>query len=77
MEDDSQNPYDYDEGTTGEKKIPSNTKIESNGRRNEQTPLDIANIMKSLKVDMQSCKVDDERLAEAWQEKIQLNDAML
>ena len=35
MEDDSQNPYDYDEGTTGEKKIPSNTKIESNGRRNE------------------------------------------
>ena len=50
---------------------------QSNGRRFRDTPLDFPATMKSLRVDMQSYKADNERLVKAQEEQNQLNVAML
>ena len=54
-----------------------NAKTESNGRIFQDTPLDFAATMRSLRVEIQIYKADNERLIKAQEEKNQLNAAML
>ena len=43
----------------------------------QYTPQDFAHTMRSLRVEMQSYREDNERLVKAQKEKNQLNEAML
>ena len=54
-----------------------NVETESNGRRFQDTPLDFAAIMRSLRVEMQSYRADNERLVKAMEEQNKMNAAML
>ena len=49
----------------------------SNGRRLQETPPDFAATTRSLRVEMQNYRVDNERLVKAREEHNQLNAAML
>ena len=61
----------------GENIQVENAKIESNGRRNQETPPDIAATVRSLRVELQSCREDNERMIKAQEEQNQLNASML
>ena len=74
---DAQDPNDYKEDAMGENIRVGNAKIESNGRIFQDTPPDFAATMRSLRVEMQSYRADNERLAKAQEEHNQLNAAML
>ena len=54
-----------------------NSKTKSNGRRFQDTPPYFAATMRSLRVEMQSYRADNERLVKAQEEKNQLNSSML
>ena len=56
------------EGVIGENIQHGNAKTYSNGRRNQYTPLDIVYILRSLRVELQSYKVDNEKLVKAHEE---------
>ena len=45
-----------------------NAETESNGRRLQETPPDFAATMRSLRVEMQSYRTDNERLVKALEE---------
>ena len=61
----------------GENVQVGNDEIEFNGTRFQDTPLDFVATMRSLRVEMQSCRVDNERLVKAQEEKNHMNAAML
>ena len=46
-----------------------NVETESNGRRNQETPLDIVATMRSLRVELQSCREDNERMIKDQEEQ--------
>ena len=77
MYDDAQNPNEHEENVLGKNVHVGNAETKSNGRRFQETPLDFAATMRSLRVEMQSYKEDNERLVKAFTEKNQLNAAML
>ena len=77
MYDDAQNPNEYEEDDMGENVRVGHSEIESNGRRFQDTPPDFAATMRSLRVEMQSYKADNERLVKAQEKKNQLNASML
>ena len=77
MYDDAQNPNECEENVMGEKIHVGNVETESNGRRLQETPSDFAATMRSLRVEMQSYREDNERLVKALEEKNQLNATML
>ena len=54
-----------------------NAETESNGRRFRYTPPDFAATMRSLRVEMQSHRADNERLVKVLEDQNQLNVAML
>ena len=54
-----------------------NAETESNGRRFQDTPPYFAATMRSLRVDIQSYREDNERLVKALEEQVQLNVSML
>ena len=54
-----------------------NAETNSNGRRFQDTPLDFTATMRSLRVEMQSHREDNERLVKSIEEQNQLNVAML
>ena len=58
----------HEEDAIGENVKIGNVEIESNGRRFQDTPPDFATTMRSLRVEIQSYRVDNERLIKA-QEK--------
>ena len=62
---DAQDPYEPKTNSMGENIQVENAEIESNGRRNQETPLDIATTMRILRVELQSCKEDNERMIKA------------
>ena len=68
MYDDAQNPNEYEEDAIGENVQVRNSEIESNGRILQETPPYFAATMRSLMVDMQSYKADNERLVKAQEE---------
>ena len=61
----------------GENIQVENVEAESNGRRYQETPLDIAATMRILRVELQSYKEDNERMIKYQEEHNQLNAAML
>ena len=66
---DAQDPYDPNRDAMGENIHVENAKTESNGRRNKETPLDIAATMRILRVELQSCRKDNERMIKNQEEK--------
>ena len=75
--DDAQNPNEYEEYAMGGNFQVGNAATESNGRRLQETPPDFAATMRSLRVEMQSYRADNERLVKALEEQNQLNATML
>ena len=61
----------------GENVIVGNDETESNGRRNQETPPDSAATMRILRVELQSCKEDNERMLKAQEDQNQINAAIL
>ena len=53
----------------GENSRVGNDETESNGRRNQETPPDFAATMRSLRVDLQSCREDNERMLKAQEDQ--------
>ena len=74
---DAQDPYEHKEDAMGENVWVGNAETESNGRRFQDTPPNFAATMRSLRVEMQSYRADNERLVKAQEEQNQLNAAML
>ena len=68
MCDDGHNPNEYKDDTMGENVQIENAETESNGRRFQDTTPYFAATMRSLRVEMQSHKVDNERLVKALEE---------
>ena len=62
---DAQDPYEHEEDVMGENIQVGNAETESNGRRFQDTPPDFAATMRSLRVEMQSYRADNERLVKA------------
>ena len=77
MYDDGKNPNEYEEDIMRENIRVGNAETESNGRRFQDTPPDFATTMRSLRVEMKSYRVDNERLAKAQEEQNGLNAAMM
>ena len=77
MNDYARDPNAHEEYAMGENVIIGNAETESNGRRFQDTPLDFADTMRSLSMEMQSYMEDNERLVKALEEQNQLNAAIL
>ena len=75
--DDAQDPYGPEIDAMGGNVQVGNAEIESNRRRNQETPPDIAATMRILRVEFQSCREDNERMIKTQEEQNQLNAAML
>ena len=74
---DAQDPYEPKTDSMGENIQVENAETESNGKRNQETPPYIATTMRSLRVELQSCREDNERMIKAQEEQNQLNATML
>ena len=74
---DAQDPYEFEENAMGENVRVGNDETESNGRRFQDTPPDFAATMRSLRVDLQSCREDNERMLKAQEDQNQRNAAIL
>ena len=68
MYDDAENPKEYKEDAMGENVRVESAEIDSNGRRFQDTPPDFTATMRSLRVEMQSYREDNERLVKAQEE---------
>ena len=66
---DAQDPYEFEEDAMGENVRVGNDETESNGRRNQETPPNIATTMRSLRVELQSCREDNERMLKAQEDQ--------
>ena len=65
MYDDAHNPNEYEEDVMGKNISVGNVETESNGRIFQDTPLDFIATMRSLRVEMQSYREDNERMIKA------------
>ena len=74
---DAQDPYEHEEDVMGENIYVGNAETESNGRIFQDTPPYFAATMRILRVEMQSYRVDNERLVKTHEKQNQLNAAML
>ena len=74
---DAQDPYEHKEDVMGESICVGKAETESNGRKFQDTPPYFATTIRSLRVEMQSYRADNERLVKAQEEQNQLNAAML
>ena len=62
-------PYEHEAGSMGGEIRVGNVETESNGRRYQETPPDIAATMRSLRVDLQSYRENNERMIKSQEEK--------
>ena len=62
---DAQDPYEHEEYAMGENVRVGNAETDSNGRRFQDAPPDFATTMRSLRVEMQSYREDNERMIKA------------
>ena len=74
---DVQDPYNHEEDVMGENIHVGNAETESNERRFQDTPSYFVASIRILRVEMQSYRVDNERLVEDQEEQNQLNASML
>ena len=72
----ARDPNAHEEDAMGENVRIGNTETTSNGRRFQDTPLDFTTTVRSLRVEIQSYRVDNERLTKD-EEQNQLNAAIL
>ena len=68
MNDYAWDPNAHKEDAMGENVRIGNPEIESNGRRFQDTPPDFAATMRSLRVEIQNYRADNERLIKAQDE---------
>ena len=73
----AQDPYEHEEDAMEKNVQVGNAETESNGRILQETPPYFAATMRSLMVDMQSYRADNERLVKAQEENNKLNLSML
>ena len=66
---DAQDLYEHEEDVMGENIRVGNADTESNGRIFQETPPDFAATMRSLRVEMQSYRADNESLVKAQEEQ--------
>ena len=66
---DAQDPYGLKADGMRENIQVGNDETNSNGRRYQETPPDIVATMRSLRVEMQSYREDNERMIKAQEEK--------
>ena len=66
---DAQDSYEPETDALGENIQVENAETESNGRRYQENPPDIAATMRSLRVGLQSCREDNERIIKAQEEQ--------
>ena len=74
---DAQDLYEHEEDVMGEKIRVGNVETKSNRRIFQETPPDFAATMRSLRVEMQIYRADNEILVKDQEDKNQLNVAML
>ena len=63
-------PYENEEDAMGDNVQVGNIQTESNGRRFQDTPLDFATTMRSLRVEMQSYREYNQRIIKSQEENI-------
>jgi hypothetical protein len=66
--DDLQDPYDFETCAMGENIQFRNVEIDSNGFKNQVTPLDIIKTTRILRVELQSYKASNESIIKAREE---------
>ena len=66
---DTQDPYEFKEDAMGENVRVGNDETKSNGRRFQDTPPNFAATMRSLRVDLESCIEDNERMRKAQEDQ--------
>lgn len=74
---DAKGPYEFEEDAMVENIHAGNVGTKSNGWRNQEAPLDIPKTMRSLRVELISYRIDNERIIKDWEEHNQLNVSML
>ena len=74
---DAQDPYEFEEDAMGQNVRVGNDETESNGRICQDTPPDFAATMRSLRVDLQSCREDNERILMDKQDQNKINASIL
>ena len=65
LHDDVPNPNEYEEDAMGENVQVGNAETESNGKILQENPLDFSATMRIIMVEMQSYRVDNQRLVKA------------
>ena len=74
---DAQDPYEFEEDAMGENVRVGNDETRSNGRIFQDNPPDIAATMRSLRVELQSCREDNERMLKAQEDQNQINATIM
>ena len=74
---DAQDPYEFEEDVMGKKVQTRNMEIGSKGNIEQASPPDIARTMRSIRVQLQNYKVDNEKLLKSQEEQNQLNTSIL
>ena len=73
---DAQDPYEFKEDAMGENVRVGNDEIESNGRIFQDTPPDFAATMRIQRVDLKSCREDNERMLKAQEDHNQIKQQL-
>ena len=66
---DAKDPNEFEEDAIGENFKVENDETQSNGRINQETPPDIVATMRILRVELQSCREDNERMRKAQEDQ--------
>ena len=69
--------YELEEDTMGEYVQVKNSEIEFDGKRNQENSPHIPATIRILRVKLQSCREENERMIKALEEKNQLTTTML
>ena len=75
--DDAQDPNEFETDAMGENIQVENEETKSNGRRNQVTSTEIVETMMNMRVELQNCRSDYERIIRAQEEQNKLNATML
>jgi hypothetical protein len=74
---DGQGPYSHEEEVRGLNISVGNEETKSNGIEREMEPLELVETMRSLNMEVQSCRDDNERLLKVQEKQNQLNTQLL
>ena len=74
---DAHDPYKIEADVMGEDVQVNDAETEFDGKRNQENPPNIATTIKNLRMELQGCRKENERMTKALEEKNQLTVAML